>query len=93
MSDVFAPKRSTPITIDRALVGNKISGGEMTKDFAKYLENISDILSHFQVGDGDPTGVLVTNFKMVFIRQDGGVGSTLYINELGDGSFNGWRAL
>ena len=93
MSDVLAPKRNKPITKDRALIGKKIPGGEMTLEFAQFVENISDILSHFQVGDGDPTGSLETSFKMIFIRQDGGVGSTLYVNELGDGTSDGWRAL
>ncbi len=83
MSDVIPPKR-----------GDKISEqGNIEKDFAEYIENISEILSFFQVGDGDPIGSLVTERKMIFLRQDGGVGTTLYINELGDGTFNGWRAI
>lgn len=65
----------------------------MTLDFAKYIENISEKISFFQVGDGDPTGSLVTKRKMIFLRQDGGAGTTLYINELGDGTANGWRAI
>ena len=83
MSDVIPPKR-----------GDKISEqGSISKDFAEYIENISEILSFFQVGDGDPTGSLVTERKMIFLRQDGGAGTTLYINEVGDGTFNGWRAI
>lgn len=83
MSDVIAPQRGDEIT----------QNNKMTLDFAKYIENISDILSFFQVGDGDPTGTLETSRKMIFLRQDGGAGTTLYINELGDGTFNGWRAI
>ncbi|MCK5616516.1 hypothetical protein KAR91_82400 [Candidatus Pacearchaeota archaeon] len=83
MSDILPPKRDETIT----------SKGVMTLDFAQYIENISDVLSYFQIGDGDPTGSLVTNRKMIFLRQDGGAGTTLYINELGDGTFNGWRAI
>ncbi len=83
MSDVNPPKR-----------GEKISEqGNIAKDFSEYIENISEILSFFQVGDGDPIGSLVTKRKMIFLRQDGGAGTTLYINEVGDGTFNGWRAI
>ena len=83
MSDVNPPKR-----------GEKISEqGNISKDFSEYIENISEILSFFQVGDGDPIGSLVTKRKMIFLRQDGGAGTTLYINELGDGTFSGWRAI
>lgn len=84
-TELQVPNRDKdPITKDGAL---------MSKQFAKFLELATDVLNHVQIGDGDPTGTLETKRKMIFIRQDGGVGSTLYVNEVGDGTSAGWRAL
>lgn len=82
MTDILPPKRGTVLTVD----------GLATRDFAEFLENFSEVLSNFQVGDGDPTGTLETSRKMIFLRQDGGVNTTLYVNELGDGTADGWSA-
>ena len=84
MSDILPPLR------EQIIVNQQ---GNMTFDFAEFIENISEVLSNFQVGDGDPTGVLETSRKMILLRQDGGPGTTLYINEVGDGTSAGWRAI
>jgi len=82
MSDLFPPKREQLIT-------NK---GLIDDDFAEKLEDLFERSNFFQVIDGDPIGSLVTSRKMIVIRQDGGVGTTLYVNELGDGTADGWVA-
>ena len=83
MSDLEVPNRKDPITTDEI----------MSPQFARFMENMTEVLNHLQIGDGDPIASLVTSRKMLFIRQDGGVCTTLYINELGDGTSAGWRAL
>ena len=83
MSDLEVPNRKDPITTDEL----------MSPQFARFMEGMTEVLNHLQIGDGDPIATLVTSRKMLFIRQDGGVGTTLYINELGDGTSAGWRAL
>lgn len=83
MSDLFPPKRNERIS----------ENGLIDKDHAKFLEDSINVLNHLQIIDGDPIGNLVTDKKMIVIRQDGGVNTTLYVNEIGDGTFNGWRAI
>ena len=83
MPDLEIPNRKDPITANEL----------MSPQFARFMENMTEVLNHLQIGDGDPTGSLVTSRKMLFIRQDGGVSTTLYINEVGDGTSAGWRAL
>jgi hypothetical protein len=83
MADLEQPNRKDKVTLDNL----------MTPQFSRFVEAFTEIINHFQFGDGDPSGVLETDRKMVFIRQDGGVSTTLYINELGDGTSSGWRAL
>lgn len=83
MSDLFPPKREQRIS----------EKGIIDKDFAEILEDLFERSNFFQVGDGDPINSLITSRKMIFLRQDGGVGTTLYVNELGDGTDDGWRAI
>lgn len=83
MTDLFAPKRDEAIT----------AGDVSTRDFSKFLEDLVNVVNFLQIGDGDPIGSLETSRKGIFLRQDGGVNTTLYINELGDGTSDGWRAI
>jgi hypothetical protein len=43
-------------------------------------------------GTGSPAGVVVANRGTIFLRTDGGAGTTLYVKESNDGNFNGWTA-
>ena len=83
MTDIFPPKRDAIISAD----------GVIVTDHAKFLEDLTENANLLQAIDGDPIGNLITKRKMLGIRQDGGAGTTLYVNEVGDGTANGWRAL
>ena len=70
-----------------------VSGNKMSKQFARFIENSTEVLNHLQIIEGDPIGNLETKRRMLVLRQDGGVNTTLYVNEVGDGTSDGWRAL
>lgn len=67
--------------------------GRMTSQFARFMEELTEVLNHVAIIDEDPSGSLEVERKTLAIRQDGAGGSTLYINEVGDGTSAGWRAL
>ncbi len=43
-------------------------------------------------GDGDPEGVVEAPRGTIFLRRDGGVGSTMYVKESGGSTSSGWAA-
>lgn len=43
-------------------------------------------------GAGSPEGFVVANRGRMYLRTDGGVGSTLYVKEANDGAATGWAA-
>lgn len=44
------------------------------------------------VGDGTPEAVVVAGIGALFIRTDGGTGTSLYVKETDDGLNTGWVA-
>jgi hypothetical protein len=42
-------------------------------------------------GKGTPEGVVTANVGTIFLREDGGIGTTLYVKESGTGN-TGWAA-
>lgn len=43
-------------------------------------------------GPGDPEGVVDADIPAIYLRTDGGVGSTLYVKEADSGLNTGWAA-
>jgi hypothetical protein len=43
-------------------------------------------------GSGSPEGVVTANVGSIYLRTDGGAGSTLYVKQSGNGTPNGWVA-
>lgn len=60
------------------------------REFAAWCLKSGD--TRLVTGTGDPNGVYVANRGTLFLRMDGGVGSTLYVKEAGDGLDTGWTA-
>ncbi len=48
--------------------------------------------AHIIWGEGDPSGVVEGNVGSVFLRTDGGAGSTMYVKESDSGTTAGWAA-
>jgi len=43
-------------------------------------------------GAGSPLNVVVANIGALYVRTDGGAGSTLYVKEADNGASTGWAA-
>jgi hypothetical protein len=44
-------------------------------------------------GDGSPEGAVPARIGTVFVRRDGGAGTSCYIKEADDGAATGWAAV
>ena len=58
--------------------------------FQAWLREAYDLRLKF--GEGSPEGVVVANRGTLYMRLDGGAGTTLYVKESGDGLDTGWTA-
>lgn len=60
------------------------------REFMSWLQAAYDLRVMF--GTGSPAGVVVANRGKIYLRSDGGAGSTFYVKESGDGTSAGWAA-
>lgn len=60
------------------------------REFQKWCRESYDLRVKF--GEGSPNGVVVADRGVMYLRTDGGVGTTLYVKEAGDGLATGWTA-
>lgn len=58
----------------------------------ELAEQVNIAAGYLLVGAGDPSGNIVANRGAVYLRTDGGAGSTLWIKEADDGLATGWVA-
>lgn len=52
---------------------------------------INDLSQRFYWGAGDPNTQVTADVGAVFLRLNGGIGSTMYVKEVGSGN-TGWAA-
>jgi hypothetical protein len=68
----------------------------VTVEWFTWLNTLRDILERLNgqvlTGTGTPAGVVIADRGTLFLRTDGGAGTTLYVKEGNDGTFNGWAA-
>lgn len=64
----------------------QIVGGSI---FVNAIQQI--VPGAIQAGSGSPAGTVSCTARCLYIRTDGGAGTTLYINETGGGT-SGWAA-
>lgn len=78
MSHLFLPRKDWQYDHDRHQANTRV---------------LEDFLSRFgdrvRFGTGTPEGVVVANVGSMFLRDDGGAATTLYIKESGSGN-TGW---
>lgn len=60
-----------------------------TAEMRRWMELITDGLP--KTGSGSPEGVLTASIGTLYLRADGGTGTTLYVKESGTGD-TGWVA-
>lgn len=59
---------------------------------ADSITSISNKLSFVIIGTGDPDTVQAAAVGALFLRSDGGTGTTLYVKETGTDTATGWVA-
>jgi hypothetical protein len=52
----------------------------------------STSLTEVVSGEGDPEGTVIARVGTLYLRKDGGSGTTLYVKESGDNTDTGWVA-
>lgn len=64
-------------------------GKAFSEAIAFYVEGA--VLQAYGIipGNGDPEGVVTAGVSTLFLRQDGGIGTSLYIKQVGSGN-TGW---
>lgn len=60
------------------------------RDFMRWLLAAHDLRVKF--GTGSPEGLVVADRGTIYMRTDGGIGTTMYSKEAGDGLATGWEA-
>lgn len=60
------------------------------RDFQRWCRQTYDL--RVQFGEGSPQSVLIANRGTLYLRTDGGAGTTLYVKEADDGLNTGWAA-
>lgn len=60
------------------------------REFQKWCRETYDLRVLF--GAGSPAGVVVADRGTLYLRTDGGAGTTLYCKEGGDGTTANWAA-
>lgn len=53
---------------------------------------VRQLQAYVRWGTGAPNGVVVGSPGMLWLRTDGGAGTTLYVKESGVGTSSGWTA-
>ena len=67
-------------------------GGSSYKWSTVYADNVSVGTANISSGTGTPEGAVTGTVGDVFLRTDGGAGSTMYVKESGSGN-TGWAAV
>lgn len=61
--------------------------------FREYARAVNDLDDRSALrGAGSPEGVVVANRGRMYLRTDGGAGTTMYVKESNDGGNTGWVA-
>ena len=83
MADIFPPLRSEMM----------LEGETPTIRYSTFFDNLADSANNLNTfilqGEGTPETVVTANVGTVFLRTDGGAGTTLYVKESGTGN-TGW---
>lgn len=79
-------------------IGNITNEAELTAFINSVLDRapvgslVRQIQARLRTGDGDPSGVVEEPVGTLWLRRDGGAGSTLYVKETGGATSSGWVA-
>lgn len=63
-----------------------------TLELLKWYNRLTSLLNHVIIGTGDPEGVIPAKVGTLFLREDGGASTVLYVKETGSDGPTGWVA-
>jgi hypothetical protein len=66
-----------------------VRGFEDVRQNFQFLSGFLDILKKLHTGNGSPENVVIAPVSHLYLRADGGAGTTLYVKESGTGN-TGW---
>lgn len=66
-----------------------IKTGALTSNAYRFLDTLVLALNYIPTGTGTPEGAYVAGVGTIYLRTDGGAGTTLYVKESGTGD-TGW---
>lgn len=81
-----------------AQIPMKMQEDEETSSFMEDIRKLAAALQIFgngiivRAGSGSPEGVIVANRGSLYLRTDGGIGTTFYVKESGFGTNTGWTS-
>lgn len=85
----FPPRQSVLAEEIGVSSGNSQAGQYVSRHWLDWFTSIAKILSKLYMGNGDPNGVVGASVGSLYLRLDGGAGTTLYVKEAGTG-VAGW---
>lgn len=69
-----------------------LTGSLLSAPWGQWIRTVWQLLGRIVVGSGAPGGVVIAEVGTIYLRTDGGAGSTLYIKEANSGAATGWVA-
>lgn len=73
--------------------GNDRDGERWLREMAQWMVALRDVFrGAILIGSGSPEGVIRAKIGTLYLRRDGGAGTSLYVKESGDGQAAGWAA-
>lgn len=68
------------------------NSGKLTAVWLNYFKAIEDISKHLRFGSGTPQNVESADIGTLYLRENGGASTVLYVKEADTGEDTGWQA-
>lgn len=78
--------------LDPVVVDGTIQDKKVEENLSKWKEIINQLVTFIHIGSGTPEGAEVGSVGHIFLRTDGGAGTTLYVKQSGASTNTGWSA-
>jgi len=92
-SGIFTLGGPSFVELTYNMYGDGIDAGAKNSAIDASAQSVQLNNTRFLTGAGSPEGVVVGNLGDSYSRTDGGITTTLYIKETGNGNNTGWEAV
>lgn len=92
VDDQFLVRRSGALTFGTLVDGDIPAGIARDAEVAAAYQPINAALDHVFRGSGSPEGVVTADIGSLYLRSDGGAGTSMYAKEANNGANTGWVA-